>query len=255
MLEIFSIPALKDNYIWCIVNPGNRHCLVIDPGQDHPVTQTLQQNHLTLSAILVTHHHWDHTAGIEALVQKFDVPIFGPGKNLNVQNNILKEGDIVTLETLDLQIATLSIPGHTLDHVAYYIKNALFSGDTLFTGGCGRVFEGTMPQMLKALDKLRDFADETLVYCGHEYTEINLTFAQLVEPNNSVLHNRIAETHIARQKGFPTVPSTLYLEKMTNPFLRVDCPEVIASAEKFAGKALNDRCEVFTALREWKNQS
>lgn len=256
MFKIFPILALKDNYIWCIVHPNSSECVIIDPGEAKPVIETLEREKLKLQGILVTHHHWDHTNGIAEIIQNYPVPVYGPGKKLDsVENKILKEGDILTIPQMGLQISTLSIPGHTLDHVAFLIKDGLFTGDTLFTGGCGRVFEGTMAQLLKALDKLCDFGDETLIYCGHEYTANNLEFAKKVEPNNLLLQRRIQQTLKDRANDYPTVPSTLYLEKQTNPFLRVDDPEVKVSVETYAGTSLPDREAVFTALREWKNKS
>lgn len=254
MLKIFPIPALKDNYIWCIVHPNTQQCLIVDPGVAEPVFKVLQEQQLHLAGILVTHHHWDHTGGIIDIINQFEVPVFGSARdNIKACNHPMTTGDIVDI--LDLKLKVLEIPGHTHGHLAYYNDEFVFTGDTLFTGGCGRVFEGTYEQMLHSLEKLTALPKETLVYCGHEYTESNLRFAQQVEPHNPALLARIASTAELRAKQLPTVPATLELELQTNPFLRTNHPDVINAAQKQAGRTLSNKVEVFTVLREWKNRS
>ena len=253
MLKITPIPALKDNYIWLIVHPNTSQCVIIDPGEAKPVLQTLAQQQLTLSAILITHHHWDHTGGIADILSLTEVPIYGPAKE-NIPGRLpLQEGDQVKIDSMGLNLKVLDIPGHTLGHLAYMGHGMVFTGDTLFTGGCGRVFEGTPEQMLHSLNKLAVLPDETLVYCGHEYTADNLKFALAVEPNNPDLLARNEKTQALRRQNQPTVPSSLALEKKTNPFLRTQIPAVIKAAEAHYGQKLNNSEALFTVLREWKN--
>lgn len=242
MLKVIPILALKDNYIWCIVHVPTQQCVIVDPGEAAPVFAALEQQKLKLAGILVTHHHWDHTKGIDEILKQFKVPVF---------RYPLKTGDKIPIDFLTLQ--ALEIPGHTLDHTAYYGHGMVFTGDTLFTAGCGRVFEGTMEQMFASLKRIAELPDDTLIYCGHEYTQANLKFAQTVEAHNPDILSRIKATDEFRAKNLPTVPATLSLEKKTNPFLRTIVPEVIKAAEQHARKSLKSPLEVFTVLREWKN--
>jgi hydroxyacylglutathione hydrolase len=229
-LDITPIPALKDNYIWMISSSEKKLAIVVDPGEAKPVLTVLNQNNLSLAGILVTHHHWDHTDGIPELLKNYDVPVYGPG---------LKSGVISTALT---DFTVLEIPGHTLDHIAFVGLGGVFCGDTLFCAGCGKVFEGTYEQMYESLLKLKHLPDETLVYCGHEYTQSNLKFAKVVESNNP---------NFNLQK---TAPSTIKLEKLTNPFLRCEEFAVREAVEKQAGRKLNTALEVFTELRKWKDK-
>lgn len=252
MLKVVPILALKDNYIWCIVHVPTQQCVVVDPGATDPVLIALEQQHLKLTGILVTHHHGDHTQGIDGILKEFKVPVFASYKKTTPScTHPLKMGDKVTSDFLNLQ--ALEIPGHTLDHTAYYGHGMVFTGDTLFTAGCGRVFEGTMEQMFTSLNRLAELPDDTLVYCGHEYTQANLKFARAVEPNNPDILSRIKLTDELRAKNLATVPAKLGPEKKTNPFLRTAIPEVIKAAEQHAGRSLKNPVEVFTVLREWKN--
>lgn len=254
MLQVIPISALQDNYIWCIVHSKSNQCVIIDPGEAQPVLDMLKTSKLQLSAIFITHHHWDHTNGINELFQQFKTPIYGGANEKNIPHCQYPLNDKQIVSPMpDLQLAALAIPGHTLGHTAYYGHGLVFTGDTLFTGSCGRVFEGTMAQMLTSIQKLTTLPEETLVYCGHEYTQSNLRFAQAVEPDNANLLARIEETNRLREQNLPTVPSTLKLEKQTNPFLRTDQPAVIKAAENHVGRKLNNSVEVFTVLREWKN--
>lgn len=230
--QIDSVLALKDNYIWMIVSADNQSAVVVDPGEAKPVMERLAQKKLNLTGILVTHHHWDHTNGIAELVEKYHCPVYGPG---------LKDGEIY-VDKLNLTLKVLEIPGHTLDQIAFYGMGSVFTGDTLFCAGCGKIFEGTPAQMFESLQRLATLPDETKVYCGHEYTQNNIRFAKAVEPNNP---NFELQTR---------APSTIRIEKLTNPFLRCHLPEVKASVEKQCGKALSSPVEVFAELREWKNQ-
>lgn len=244
-----AIKAFEDNYIWLLFEPNSKQALVVDPGEAKPVLDVLTKNGLSLSSIFVTHHHYDHSGGVQALVGETGATVYGPKGATNVQTQI---------KTLDLNFSVLEIPGHTLDHLAFVGKilndPILFCGDTLFTGGCGRLFEGTHAQMLQSLQKLKNLDPNTLIYCGHEYTEANLKFAQLLEPNNLDLQKRFEEVREKRQKSEPTVPSRLSVELKTNPFLRTDQPTIIQAAEKHAGIPLKNEVEVFTIIRQWKNE-
>lgn len=254
--RVIPISAFKDNYIWLVINIENQHGFIVDPGEANAVLKALDELNITLTAILITHHHADHSAGINSILQYKAVPVFGPAhERISGISQKVKENDEVKLSEVSTILSVIDIPGHTLGHVAYYGQNFLFCGDTLFTAGCGRLFEGTAEQMYQSLCKLMALPEETLVYCGHEYTELNLRFASLVEPHNTAIKDRIETTLHLRQMNLPTVPSTLKEEKKSNLFLRCHIPEVINSAEKYAGKKLNTPLEVFTVLRAWKDES
>lgn len=251
--QVIPIPALKDNYIWLLTLP-NHQAVIVDPGDAKPVLQVLKQNNLNLSAILITHHHWDHTNGVENLLQHFSVPVFGSMQDkVTGINQFVKQGDEIELTDQKLIFKVLEIPGHTLGHIAYFGNGMVFTGDTLFTGGCGRLFEGSAEQMVQSLHKLASLPAETKVYCGHEYTENNLRFALEVEPKNPDLLQRIKRTKELRSKNLPTVPATIAEEKQTNPFLRCEIPEVIKAAEEYLGHKTKNPVEVFAGLRFWKN--
>lgn len=253
-IKILAVPAFKDNYIWLMISQDQKYAVIVDPGDAAPVLSALQHHKLNLTAILITHHHWDHTNGIAELIKYYPVPVFGPAtEKIPGVTCPVSEKYPVLLPKLKLTWRVLDIPGHTLGHIAYYNNDSLFCGDTLFTGGCGKLFEGTAAQLHHSLCKLANLPDNTKVYCGHEYTQSNLRFAQIVEPENNNLLYRIEKTTKLREKNLPTVPSTIIEEKQTNPFLRCHIPEVIHSAEQYAGKEFRDPVEVFTCLRGWKN--
>lgn len=252
MLNIVPVPAFEDNYIW-LIHDG-RHAVAVDPGDAGPVFATLEQHRLQLGAILITHHHGDHVDGIAALLGHSQVPVFGPSRErIAGITHPVNEGDTVNLPDVPLSLKVLDVPGHTAGHVAYYGGNSLFCGDTLFACGCGRLFEGTPAQMYASLQKFARLPDATSVYCAHEYTLAGIRFAKLVEPGNTALLEREARDQAAAALRHPTLPSTLHLEKLTNPFLRCGEPEVINSASHFAGKNLSSPVEVFAALRQWRN--
>lgn len=249
-INIFPIPAFSDNYIWAIV--AEHKALVVDPGEAAPVIKYLEQQQLNLVGILITHHHWDHTNGVAELVQRFHAPVYG-GK-LSQTAGISwhgADGDKVVINQTEFTL--LDIPAHTLDHVAFFAPGILFCGDTLFAAGCGRVFEGNAEMMYTSLQKLAALPDATKVYCGHEYTEKNLRFAEMVEPQNVAIQERLKEVIALRKKNLPSLPSTIHIEKETNPFLRCDVAEVVANVEQFAGKKLTNVVEVFYWLRKWKD--
>jgi hydroxyacylglutathione hydrolase len=255
MFDIIPIPAFTDNYIWLVANKANRQCIVVDPGDAAPVLDVLRQNDLTLNAILITHHHHDHTGGIEVLHEHFtDVPVYGPAsENIPCMTHPLVENDVVNLPMVDLNFHVLDIPGHTKGHIAYHGKGMLFCGDTLFSAGCGRLFEGTAEQMYTSLSKLAGLPEDTLVYCAHEYTAANLRFAQTVEADNPDIQKRISEIAVMRGKNQPTLPSVMRFEKLTNPFLRCEMASVIDSVEKKTHTKLTDPTAVFQSLRAWKD--
>lgn len=258
---ITPLPALADNYIWTLSpdNDGGRPLVVVDPGEAAPVQEALARRSATLSAILVTHHHPDHTAGIETLLRDGKVPVYGPAnesRSIPGLTHPLKEGDRITPEGLDTSFEVIDVPGHTAGHIAYYGihgSGALFSGDTLFFAGCGRLFEGDAGQMRASLAKLRALPDATYVYCGHEYTEKNLMFAAAVEPDNADIAEQLEKAREARAQGRPTPPSDIALEKRINPFLRWDRQPVVTAAEAHAGRELPDADAVFATLRQWKD--
>ncbi len=254
MINIQLISALSDNYIACIINAAQKNCVIVDPGEADPVFNFLDENHLSLSGILITHHHWDHTNGIEKLLHKFDVPVYGPAKEpVAGMTHLLNDGDVINLEKLGITLNVMHIPGHTLGHIAYYNDDFVFTGDTLFTAGCGKIFGGTVDQMYNSLMRIASLNEKTLVYCGHEYTASNLKFALKVEPENLDIQQRVDQVTKLRHKNIPTVPATLSLEKLTNPFLRCTVPSVKKAAENHAGKTLNTPQEILGILRAWKN--
>jgi hydroxyacylglutathione hydrolase len=254
-MNLLALPAFADNYIW-MLHDGT-HALVVDPGDAAPVQAALDRLQLTLSAILVTHHHADHTGGVQALRPRLQGSVYGPaGEPMPQPCEPLHGGAQLTL--LDRRWLVLEVPGHTRGHIAYVQVNAdraplLFCGDTLFSAGCGRLFEGTPAQMARSLERLAALPDDTRVCCTHEYTLSNLKFAAAVEPGNAqrIHHQQLCEQR--RQAGEPTLPSTIGLERQINPFLRCREPAVVQAALA-QGAASTDPVDVLAALREWKNR-
>jgi hydroxyacylglutathione hydrolase len=255
MLEIHPIPACDDNYIWLLTEPPGRNAVVVDPGDAAPVLHTLAAAGLTLTAVLVTHHHGDHVGGLGELVRAFpEVAVIGPvDPRLRALTRQVGEGDTINLPGLTSRFIAWEVPGHTATHIAFVGEGVLFCGDTLFAAGCGRVFDGTFAQLSASLRRLATLDPATRCYCAHEYTMDNLGFARWVEPDNPTLLQRLRETEATRAAGRPTVPSSLAMELATNPFLRTGEPQVIAAAERHAGHALSGHAEVFTTLRRWKD--
>lgn len=258
MPAIIPLAAFSDNYIWAI-REGVR-AAVVDPGDAAPVRAFLDRERIALSAILVTHHHGDHTGGIVDLLRDRAVPVIGPAREA-IPGRTLAVGDGARVEVpgLGLMLDVLDIPGHTAGHVAFVGRDAawggpvLFCGDTLFAAGCGRLFEGTAGEMWRSLSALAALPDDTRVYCGHEYTLANLRFAAAVEPSNPAVAERAARERAKRDHGLPTLPSTIAEERRTNPFLRAREARVRAVAEAHAGRRLARDADVFAALRDWKN--
>jgi hydroxyacylglutathione hydrolase len=251
MFEVIRIPAFKDNYIW-LLRKGAA-AVVVDPGDARPVLDLLDAARLSLHGILITHHHADHQGGVASLLTHHRAEVFGPAaESISGITRPLRGGDTVRIAACDIDFQVMAVPGHTLGHLAYYGSGCLFCGDTLFAGGCGRLFEGTPAQMAASLATLAALPDDTAVYCAHEYTQANLRFALAVEPGNRCLQERANEVAVARARGWSTVPSTIALEKASNPFLRCGQPEVVASIRRREPGA-GDEVALFAALREWKN--
>ena len=257
-MNLLPLPAFSDNYIWMLHNA--HQAIVIDPGDARPVLQALDKLGLQLQAILVTHHHADHVGGVEALRLATGAVVYGPaGERMPQGTTLLHHGDQV--QVLGESFSVIDVPGHTAGHIAYYGAPAqsaplLFCGDTLFSGGCGRLFEGTPAQMLASLDLLAALPDNTQVCCAHEYTLSNLKFACAVEPGNSELLRYQGVCENLRQQQQPTLPSSIGLERSINPFLRTRVAQVAAAAQAHAHVPLNpqDAVAVLAALREWKNK-
>jgi len=254
MMEVRRIHAFDDNYIWLIGCENHPHVAIVDPGDADPVLDYLAQERLQPVAILITHHHGDHTGGVKELVARYDIPVYGPAhERIPALTHPVAEGDNVTLEACGLTFQVLDTPGHTRGHVCYVGHHALFCGDTLFAAGCGRLFEGSPEQMYTSLEKIRALPDETQVYCAHEYTQANLAFAVVAEPGNAATRARLEAVRQLRADHRDTVPSQLGLEKETNPFLRSHVPSLIQAAAEFAGHPLSSPAEVFATVRYWKD--
>jgi hydroxyacylglutathione hydrolase len=254
VLQVTPIRALRDNYVWMIHRPGGRSAVVVDPGESSPVESALANAGLTPVAILVTHHHHDHVGGIQALLQRHRVPVFGPAtESIPSRSHPVSDGDEVHIDELSLTLTAIHVPGHTLGAIAYVGEGIVLTGDTLFTAGCGRLFEGTPAQMLASLRRLAALPSQTRVYCGHEYTVANLRFAHVVEPDNPDIEARLAQAVVRAQRGEPGVPSTIGEERLTNPFLRVAEPTVRSAVQSKCARPLSDPGDVFAELRNWKN--
>ena len=251
MQQPIPLSAYRDNYIWVI--PAQEALAIVDPGDAVPVINFLEDRRIVPSAILITHHHYDHIDGLDGLLARYRVPVYGPtSSRIPAIDRPVVDGDTVEVSP-ELHLTVLEVPGHTRDHIAYYGGGMLFCGDTLFAGGCGRVFDGNIRDLYCSLSRLAKLPEETRIFCAHEYTVANLGFAQRVEPGNADLAQRIEECRRLREHGRPTLPSTIGMEKRTNPFLRCDLPTIRESAEQFCDRRLTTPQEVFTAVRFWKD--
>ena len=251
MLSVEPIKAYTDNYIWLVST--NEGSIVVDPGESKEILNLIDTNEIDLKGVLITHHHYDHTNGLLDLTNKMNLEVYGP-KKIEGINNIVKESDKFSLIGIDFEV--IEIPGRTLDHLAFYSSNnedpILFCGDTLFAGGCGRVFEGTFEQMFMSLKKISKYPKETKVFCGHEYTLSNLKFALEVDKDNKDLMNEFNNIEKLISSDIPSLPTNLNKELKLNPFLRchdIDIKNKVI--EKF--DIIDDELEIFTALRKWKD--
>jgi hydroxyacylglutathione hydrolase len=255
-ITVRPVRAFSDNYIWLIESPkAQRRLVAVDPGEAGPVIAELQRSDASLAAILLTHHHPDHIGGVPELLRHGAVPVIGPDDTrIAHRTRTVKDGECCEMPDLGLVFEILQVPGHTLTHIAFWGHGALFCGDTLFSAGCGRMFEGTPTQMNASLNKLRSLPPDTRMYCGHEYTAANLRFALTVDPANDAAIAYQSSVDRVRAEGKPSLPSTLGLESRVNPFLRCDDPIVARAAEKHAGQSLKEPADVFGVLRAWKDQ-
>jgi len=261
-IKVTSIKAFDDNYIWAITN--KQVATLVDPGDASVCIEFLEKNKLILNSILITHHHSDHTGGIKTLVtycqqKQWPLTVYGPvNENIPHCDIKLNENDTVVLDKLNINFQIIDLPGHTAGHIAYFAKDhstpILFCGDTLFSGGCGRLFEGTPEQMWNSLSKLANLPEHTKVYCTHEYTQANLAFALTVEPNNQALVNYSNKVNELRTQGLATIPSTIEREKQINPFLRCHKQSIQTSAQQFSTDTNTTSLDTFTTIRRWKDQ-
>jgi hydroxyacylglutathione hydrolase len=252
-LRITAIPAFDDNYIWLLTAGGNA-CAVVDPGDEDPVLDVLEKQGLELRYILLTHHHPDHAGGVPDLLDRYQATVFGPADNrIPFVHQVCRDGDLISLTALNAEFRVLEVPAHTRSHIAFYGENVLFSGDTLFSVGCGRFFEGTAADMQASLDKLAALPADTKNYCAHEYTQSNCAFALQVEPENLALQARATEVSRLRAAGEITLPTSLGDELATNPFLRTRENSVVEAARKLDPKATAG-ISTMAAIRAWKDR-
>ncbi|AIF48374.1 hydroxyacylglutathione hydrolase [Dyella japonica] len=250
-MHVVPLPALADNYIW-LLHDDDGNAIVVDPGDAQPVEAALAQRHLQLRAILLTHHHHDHIGGVDALLSRHRVPVYAPhDERIATATQRVGDGDIVQLVTPAARFEVMAVPGHTTTHIAYTGEGILLCGDTLFSMGCGRLFEGTPEQMLTSLDRLASLPSHTLVCCAHEYTAANGRFARTIEPDNAPLAARQQEVANLRARNQPSLPVALSVEQATNPFLRTDSDAVIAWGRQQGVDG--DRVARFAALRANKD--
>ncbi len=250
-MRLTALPAFDDNYIW-VLNTGDGKAIIVDPGEAAPVEAAAQQG-LTPIALLLTHHHNDHIGGVERLRSRWpDVQVYAPYED-RIPIDCERVADASRFSLLDISFQVIEVPGHTRSHVAYATDGLLFSGDTLFSLGCGRMFEGTPPQMLRSLQRLASLPGDTQVCCGHEYTLSNAAFALQVDPANAALQRRQQEALAMRHAARSTLPISLRSELATNPFLRTDAPAIHAAVAQRLSRAPVDEVEVFAELRRWKD--
>ena len=258
-MKVSMIKAFSDNYIWAISSESGTKMALVDPGDALVCIEFIEQQQLQLSTILITHHHADHVGGINKLLEyckskQWPLTIYGPeNENIPHCDVALNDSHTVQLADLALEFKVIDVPGHTSGHIAYLSQDNLFCGDTLFSGGCGRLFEGSPSQMLSSLEKFSALPERTHVYCAHEYTQANLNFALTVEPSNSELVYYYNQVLQKREQGIATIPTSIMLEKKINPFLRCHTPSLMASASEYSGENVSDKLNAFTIIRALKD--
>ncbi len=252
MLTLKPLPAFEDNYIWILHD--NRHAIAVDPGDPAPLIAYLDAHQLVLTAVLITHHHRDHTGGNTTLRQRYNCAIYAPDNpRIPATTHVLHGGDTLNLTSPELHFSILATPGHTLDHISYIGHGSLFCGDTVFGCGCGKLFEGTPAMMAASLDAIMALPDATRVCCAHEYTLSNIDFAKTIDGTNQALLERERNDRVTRSNNQPTLPSTLVREKATNPFLRFHAPDMIAFAAHYLNRPNPSPSDVFGAIRAAKD--
>lgn len=268
MVKVRPIPGFSDNYIWMLQQEGSSQAVVVDPGDGSRLMPLLESESIDLVAVLITHQHIDHVGAVASLTERYPgLTVYGPKQSVvsntrfgperpipDLITRPLIDGDRIEIEPLGLSFQVLTVPGHTLDHIAYYGEGMLFCGDILFGCGCGRIMGGSKQQFESSLRKIARLPAETLVYCAHEYTLDNIGFAKWLEPENPDLLRRDDDDMAKQEEGIPTVPASLDLELKTNPFLRYKVPAVRQAAENYIGKKLETDADVFAAIRAWKDR-
>lgn len=248
-MNLISIPAFADNYIWLLYNDLHE-CIVVDPGEAAPVLDALAERQFILKGILLTHHHNDHVGGVSALTAHFKVPVYGPGETANKgADHIVAEGDHIRLLSIDF--AVLALPGHTLGHIGFYGAPYLFCGDTVFSAGCGRIFEGTPQQMYQSLQKVKHLPPDTLICCAHEYTLANLAFARTILPEDNLIAGYEREMKQLRAKNLTNLPTKLSFEAKINLFLR--CHDIDLQSKLDPHHTMDEEWSIFALLREKKD--
>jgi len=254
MIKIHPIPAFNDNYIWFIQASNACDTIIVDPGDARPAINAIKQQNLTPVAILITHGCHDHVDGIADLVQRYNIPVYGSNNEFIPHiTHPVSEGDVIHISALFPDINVLDIAGHTRGHIGFLMEEKLFCGDTLFGSGCGRLHGNPAPLLFQSLQKIAQLPITTQVYCAHEYTQNNLRFAELIEPNNLNIQQRIKHTNALRQQGKPSIPFSLELELATNPFLRCDHDDILQASQQHSSLTLTTDEAVFTQLRLWKD--
>ena len=253
-VSVIPIPSLSDNYIWLIINDSEATVAIVDPGSSTDPISYIEQMNLRPLAILVTHHHWDHVNGIEKLVHRYSIPVYGPAtESIPYLTTPLRDSDSFLLPELKQSFDVMDISGHTAGHIGYLTGDKLFCGDTLFSAGCGRLFEGTAAQLHASIRRISQLPDCTIIYCSHEYTLDNLRFAQAVEPDNAAIQSRREEVESLRNNNLPSLPVTLEMEKRYNPFLRTDRGNVMKAVAQHSGQKIDNSEDCFRYLRMWKD--
>jgi len=251
-IRVEAIRAFTDNYIWAVHD--GRHCVIVDPGEASGTLAFLERHGLALCGLLLTHHHHDHVGGVDEIRARHSAPAWGPDDpRMPGDLRVVAQGDSVTIDELALNFSVIETPGHTTSHIAFHGHELLFCGDTLFSVGCGRLFEGTPAQMQASIDKFAVLPDSTRVYCAHEYTESNCRFAREVEPDNKALAQRCEEVSALRRRDRITLPSTIEAEKACNPFMRTREASVIAAAQQREPGRGDSPADVFGVIRRWKD--